>query len=55
MGGIDLSNLKEYLEFEIVAVAGGSWMTPQKAIADRNFPEITKQVRKSIEIVKKAI
>ncbi|MEX0904927.1 MAG: bifunctional 4-hydroxy-2-oxoglutarate aldolase/2-dehydro-3-deoxy-phosphogluconate aldolase [Balneolaceae bacterium] len=51
MGGIKPSNLKQYLENEMVAAAGGSWMTSQKAIADKNFSEITEQVRKSAKII----
>lgn len=51
MGGIDISNLKQYTDNEMVAAAGGSWMTPRKAIAEKKFTEITERVRKSIGII----
>lgn len=50
MGGIDLSNIRQYLQCESVIAAGGSWMTPGAAIAKGKFQKITKLVRDSLKV-----
>ncbi len=51
MGGINPSNLKQYLQCDSVTAAGGSWMTPGEAIAMGKFEKITELVRDSLKIV----
>jgi len=50
-GGIDLSNLKDYLVPQVIAVGGG-WLCPRKDILEKNFESITAVCAKSLEIVK---
>jgi 2-dehydro-3-deoxyphosphogluconate aldolase/(4S)-4-hydroxy-2-oxoglutarate aldolase len=50
-GGIDASNLKEYLEFERVAAVGGSWLAPSALINAGRFDEITEICRKTSEFI----
>lgn len=51
MGGINPSNLKQYLQCDTVTAAGGSWMTPGEVIAQSEFDKITRYVRDSLKIV----
>ena len=41
-GGVSAANLPDYLQLSSVIACGGSWLTPQKAIADGDFDAITK-------------
>lgn len=50
MGGVNPSNLKSYLECDSVIAAGGSWMTPTKAIENGKFDKVTELVRISLKI-----
>ncbi len=52
LGGITLSNVKEYLSLQTVSVCGGSWICPRDLIAKGEWDEIEKrftQVKKVIE------
>jgi len=51
-GGVNESNLKEYLGILPVIGCGGSWMTPRKAIKAQDFKAIEKLSRKALEIAK---
>lgn len=44
-GGVNASNVKEYLSAPYVAAAGGSWICPKSEIASRNFDKITELCR----------
>jgi 2-dehydro-3-deoxyphosphogluconate aldolase / (4S)-4-hydroxy-2-oxoglutarate aldolase len=46
-GGIDLSNLHEYMALSSVFAVGGSWLTPKDLIAQKNWAEITKIAKES--------
>jgi 2-dehydro-3-deoxyphosphogluconate aldolase/(4S)-4-hydroxy-2-oxoglutarate aldolase len=46
-GGIDLSNLHEYMALKSVFAVGGSWLTPKDLIAQKNWAEITKIAKES--------
>ncbi|SHE47470.1 2-keto-3-deoxy-phosphogluconate aldolase [Fodinibius roseus] len=48
MGGVNLSNLKSYLESDMVTAAGGSWLTPSDLIREKKFKQITAIVRESV-------
>ncbi len=41
-GGIYASNLADYLEFEMVAAVGGSWMVDPKLMQANDWPKIAK-------------
>ena len=53
-GGISLKNLAEYSECPVIAACGGSYMCPDKLIAEGKWDEITELCKKSVEIVKEA-
>ena len=53
-GGINLSNLGEYLASPIIAACGGSYMVTADLIDNNKWDEITELCRQSREIVKKA-
>lgn len=51
MGGIDETNMKDYLELDIVVAVGGSWLAPQKLIQNQDFKKISEAVKKSVKII----
>ncbi|MCG6893731.1 MAG: bifunctional 4-hydroxy-2-oxoglutarate aldolase/2-dehydro-3-deoxy-phosphogluconate aldolase [Desulfobacteraceae bacterium] len=50
-GGINPSNLAEYLAFPKVVACGGTWLAPSAAIAGGRFDAIRKNVREALDIV----
>ncbi len=48
-GGVNISNLKSYLEFKPVLACGGSWMVAPELIRAQNYTEITRLCREAIE------
>lgn len=40
LGGLNLDNMKEYLDSPLVAAIGGSWIAPTQLIKDRNWAQI---------------
>ena len=52
-GGADLSNLKDFLIPQVLAVGGG-WLCPRGDIKDKNFDAIAKACAESVAVVKAA-
>ncbi|MEX0684773.1 MAG: bifunctional 4-hydroxy-2-oxoglutarate aldolase/2-dehydro-3-deoxy-phosphogluconate aldolase [Balneolales bacterium] len=52
MGGVNLTNLNQYLKFPGIIAMGGSWMTPNDMIENRQFHKISEIVRLSLDIVR---
>ncbi|MEX0995007.1 MAG: bifunctional 4-hydroxy-2-oxoglutarate aldolase/2-dehydro-3-deoxy-phosphogluconate aldolase [Balneolaceae bacterium] len=52
MGGVNVTNLSEYLRSPIVLAAGGSWMAPGDLVKNRQFDKIGEIVRRSLEITR---
>ena len=50
-GGINLTNMNEYLSFAPVVAIGGSWMVPQKLIDAGDFAEIEKLTKEALKAV----
>jgi 2-dehydro-3-deoxyphosphogluconate aldolase/(4S)-4-hydroxy-2-oxoglutarate aldolase len=50
-GGIDTSNLAEYLSFSKILACGGSWMVKSELIEKGKFDEITQLVREAVNLV----
>lgn len=50
-GGINLSNITKYLEFERIIACGGSWMVSSDLISLGNFNEITRLCKEAIHTV----
>ena len=51
-GGINTSNLKEYLAYDKILACGGSWMVKADLIASGNFAEITRLTKEAMELTK---
>jgi 2-dehydro-3-deoxyphosphogluconate aldolase/(4S)-4-hydroxy-2-oxoglutarate aldolase len=50
-GGINTSNIAEYLAFKKVLACGGSWMAPAEWIAGGEFDRITAETARAVEAV----
>lgn len=48
-GGIDASNLNDYLSFPKVLACGGSWMAQENLINEGNFDKIERLAREAME------
>ncbi len=51
-GGINESNVKDYLAFEKILACGGSWMVKGNLISEKKFDEIEKLTAQAAQIVK---
>ncbi|MEM6917332.1 MAG: bifunctional 4-hydroxy-2-oxoglutarate aldolase/2-dehydro-3-deoxy-phosphogluconate aldolase, partial [Verrucomicrobiota bacterium] len=45
LGGITLENMSEYLESDLIAAVGGSWLVPPDAIARKDWDTIEANAR----------
>lgn len=51
-GGINTSNLADYLNCKAVIACGGSWMVPADKISKGNFDEIKKLTAEAVALLK---
>lgn len=51
-GGINTSNVRDYLSYEKILACGGSWMVKGELINSGNFAEIEKLTKEAAQIVK---
>ena len=51
-GGVSLSNLTAYLEFDKIAAVGGSWLCTKDLITNDKWDEITKLSKEAMDIFK---
>ena len=51
-GGINPSNLKEYLAYDKIVACGGSWMVKADLISSGNFAEITMLTKEAVELTR---
>ena len=51
-GGIEPSNLADYLSLNNVIACGGSWMVPKGMIADKDFDSVTELTRQAMEVAR---
>jgi len=49
-GGVNASNVAEYLSLDMVHACGGSWVTKGSLISGGAFDEITRRARAAVEI-----
>jgi 2-dehydro-3-deoxyphosphogluconate aldolase/(4S)-4-hydroxy-2-oxoglutarate aldolase len=49
-GGVDQTNLREYLSFNRVFAVGGTWIAKDTAISSGKFDEITRLAREAVAI-----
>lgn len=50
-GGVNLGNMNDYLALPTVSNIGGSWLATKQQIADKQWPEITAQVKAALDKV----
>ena len=50
-GGINASNICNYLAFEKIIACGGSWMVDKKLVAAGNFEEIERLSREAVDTI----
>lgn len=50
-GGVNLNNVKDFLDLDNVVCAGGSWIVPKKAIKDKDFQAITKLCTEALQSI----
>lgn len=53
-GGINASNVKEYLAYNRIIACGGSWMVKGDLIKAGEFEKITELTKEAVEIVKES-
>lgn len=53
-GGINLQNCASYLSLDSVAAVSGSWMLTGQLLADKNFAEVTRLTKTSLEILRQS-
>jgi len=51
LGGITVRNLATYLESDLIAAVGGSWLAPRDVIAAGNWKEIEANAREARSII----
>jgi len=52
LGGIHLGNLKTWLDSDLVAAVGGSWIAPREAIQARDWQRIEADAREAMAVAK---
>jgi 2-dehydro-3-deoxyphosphogluconate aldolase / (4S)-4-hydroxy-2-oxoglutarate aldolase len=50
-GGVDASNLADYLRLKSVAACGGSWLVSQQLIAEGDFESMKRLISEAVAIV----
>lgn len=50
-GGINIKNVREYLELKNVLACGGSWMVPEQALDNKDFRKIEELTREASGIL----
>jgi 2-dehydro-3-deoxyphosphogluconate aldolase / (4S)-4-hydroxy-2-oxoglutarate aldolase len=53
LGGIDLSNARDYLDERLVQAIGGSWIAPRAVIEQRDWERITKNAADAMSLVER--
>lgn len=50
-GGVNASNLSDYLSLDVVHACGGSWVASSSLISEGGFDEIVRRAKDAVEIV----
>ena len=53
-GGINPSNVREYLAYDRILACGGSWMVPKDLVKNGEFDKIKELTREAVQIVKES-
>ena len=51
LGGVNLANLKTYIDNPLITAVGGSWLAPRNLINDKNWDQIEKNAREAVELI----
>ena len=51
LGGVNMSNLREYLADPMIAAVGGTWIAPRDLIRNQRWDEISNNAHKAMEVV----
>ncbi len=51
-GGIDVSNIQDYLQYKRVLACGGSWMVKTDMITAQNFDKIHELTKEAVKLVR---
>lgn len=52
MGGVNISNMKDYLQLKNVIALGGTWLASQQMMLDKNYKGIEETVRQALHATK---
>jgi len=52
LGGVNIDNVRDYLECPLVMAVGGSWLVSQKDIDDKNWAKITERAKFASSLVR---
>lgn len=50
-GGISLNNINNFLDLPNVIACGGSWITPESLINEKNWTKITELVQEALKVI----
>jgi 2-dehydro-3-deoxyphosphogluconate aldolase/(4S)-4-hydroxy-2-oxoglutarate aldolase len=51
LGGIKIDNLKTYLESDLIASVGGSWLAPRDTIREKDWEKIERNAREARKLI----
>jgi 2-dehydro-3-deoxyphosphogluconate aldolase/(4S)-4-hydroxy-2-oxoglutarate aldolase len=52
LGGINLANLKTWLDHELIAAVGGSWLAPREVIRAKDWAKIEANAREAMAVAR---
>lgn len=52
-GGVNASNINEFLAFDKIIACGGSWMVKDSLIKEGNYDEVVRLTKEAVELVHK--
>lgn len=52
LGGVNIDNVKEYLQNEYVFACGGTWLCPRNLIEEKNWKEIKRRFEEANKLIK---
>lgn len=52
LGGVNIDNVKEYLQNEYVFACGGTWVCPRNLIEEKNWKEIKRRFEEANKLIK---
>ncbi len=51
LGGVNIGNLKQYIDCELITAVGGSWLAPRDLINDKNWEQIEKNASEAVALI----